>query len=65
VSANVNVSLWLEAAGIEQQGLDWMSRYGSGMAGETITSGLEVACKTTPVQWSNNFLRTCSAMNGN
>jgi catalase-peroxidase len=42
-----------------------MSRYGSGMAGETITSGLEVACKTTPVQWSNNFLRTCSAMNGN
>lgn len=44
-----------EAAGIEEQGLGWRSRYGSGKAGDAITSGLEVTWTTTPTQWSNNF----------
>jgi catalase-peroxidase len=44
-----------EAAGIEEQGLGWKSRFGSGKAGDTITSGLEVTWTTTPTQWSNNF----------
>ncbi|MBI1676695.1 catalase/peroxidase HPI [Shewanella sp. DW31] len=44
-----------EAAGIEQQGLGWQSRYKSGKGGDTISSGLEVTWTLTPTQWSNNF----------
>jgi len=44
-----------EAAGLEEQGLGWSSSFGSGKAGDTITSGLEVTWTTTPAQWSNNF----------
>ncbi len=44
-----------EAAGIEAQGLGWNSRFGSGKAGDTISSGLEVTWTTTPTRWSNNF----------
>ena len=44
-----------EAAPIEQQGLGWRSKFGTGIAGEATTSGLEVTWTTTPTQWSNNF----------
>ncbi|WP_086759768.1 catalase/peroxidase HPI, partial [Streptomyces griseiscabiei] len=44
-----------EAASIEQQGLGWKSTYGSGKAGDAITSGLEVTWTTKPTQWSNDF----------
>ena len=44
-----------EAAGIEEQGLGWKSRFGSGKGGDTITSGLEVTWTTTPTKWSNTF----------
>jgi catalase-peroxidase len=44
-----------EAAGIEEQGLGWKSSYGSGKAGDAITSGIEVTWTTTPTKWSNNF----------
>lgn len=44
-----------EAAAIEEQGLGWTSSFGSGKAGDTITSGLEVTWTTTPTKWSNNF----------
>jgi catalase-peroxidase len=43
------------AAGIEEQGLGWKNTFGSGNAGDTITSGLEGAWTTTPTKWSNNF----------
>jgi catalase-peroxidase len=43
------------AAGIEEQGLGWKNTYGSGNAGDTITSGLEGAWTTTPTKWSNNY----------
>ncbi len=43
------------AASIEEQGLGWSNTYGSGNAGDTITSGLEGAWSTTPTKWSNNF----------
>ncbi|TPN46815.1 catalase/peroxidase HPI [Mesorhizobium sp. B1-1-7] len=44
-----------EGAGIEAQGLGWSSKYASGIAGDAITSGLEVTWTTTPTKWSNNF----------
>ncbi len=44
-----------EAASIEEQGLGWKSKFGTGMGGDTIGSGLEVTWTTTPTQWSNNF----------
>ena len=44
-----------EAAPLETQGLGWMSNYGSGHGGDTISSGLEVTWTKTPALWSNNF----------
>ncbi len=46
-----------EAAGIEEQGLGWRSRFGTGKGGDTISSGLEVTWTSTPTKWSNNFFR--------
>lgn len=45
-----------EAADIAQQGLGWKSAFGTGVAGDAITSGLEVTWTSTPTSWSNNFL---------
>ena len=47
-----------EGAGIEQQGLGWASSFESGMAGHTITSGLEGAWTATPTKWDNTFFDT-------
>jgi catalase-peroxidase len=44
-----------EGAGIEAQGLGWSSKHATGIAGDAITSGLEVTWTTTPTRWSNNF----------
>jgi len=44
-----------EAASIEQQGLGWKSKFGTGKGGDAIGSGLEVIWTTTPTKWSNNF----------
>ncbi len=46
-----------EAAPIEEQGLGWKSKFGTGKADDAITSGLEVVWTQTPTKWSNNFLR--------
>ena len=43
------------AAGIEEQSQGWKNSFGTGNAGDTITSGLEGAWTTTPVKWSNNY----------
>jgi catalase-peroxidase len=43
------------AAGIEEQNLGWKNNFGSGNAGDTISSGLEGAWTSTPTKWSNNF----------
>ena len=45
------------AADLEAQGLGWSSKYGSGIAGDAITSGLEVTWTTTPTKWSNDFFK--------
>jgi catalase-peroxidase len=44
-----------EAAPLEAQGLGWMSNYGKGHGGDTISSGIEVTWTKTPALWSNNF----------
>jgi len=44
-----------EAAGIEEQGLGWKSKFGTGKGGDAIGSGLEVIWSATPTKWSNNF----------
>src|SRR5208337_1357308 len=52
-----NVGPEPEAASIEEQGLGWKSKFGTGKGDDTITSGLEVIWTKTPTKWSNNFLR--------
>jgi catalase-peroxidase len=49
------VGLQPESAGIEEQGLGWKNSYGSGKGVHTITSGLEGAWTTNPIQWDNNY----------
>ncbi len=44
-----------EGASIQEQGLGWKSRFGSGKGGDAITSGLEVTWTQTPTTWSNHF----------
>jgi len=44
-----------EAAEIEEQGLGWKSKFGSGKGGDTIGSGLEVIWTQTPAKWSYYF----------
>jgi catalase-peroxidase len=44
-----------EAAGLEEQGLGWENKFGTGKGDDAIGSGLEVIWSTTPTKWSNNF----------
>ena len=44
-----------EGCEIESQGLGWSSKYATGIAGDAITSGIEVIWTQTPTKWSNNF----------
>ena len=44
-----------EGAGIEEQGLGWISSFGSGKGVDTITSGLEGAWTTNPTSWDNDY----------
>lgn len=46
-----------EAAGIEAQGLGWKSTHASGIAGDAITSGLELTWTQKPTQWTNLFFK--------
>ena len=44
-----------EAAPIEEQGLGWKNRYGTGKGADTITSGLEGAWTNEPTRWDMGF----------
>ncbi len=44
-----------EAADMEHQGLGWISTFESGMAGHTITSGIEGAWKPNPIKWDMGY----------
>jgi catalase-peroxidase len=46
-----------EAAGIDEQGLGWTSRFGSGKGGDTIGSGIEGAWKPNPTKWDMGYLK--------
>jgi len=46
-----------EAAPIETQGLGWISPFGSGKGGDTITGGPEVTWTQKPTQWTNLFFK--------
>lgn len=50
-----HVSAEPAGASIEEMGLGWRNSFGKGHSGDTITSGLEGAWTTNPIQWSNNF----------
>jgi catalase-peroxidase len=44
-----------EGAAIEEQGLGWKSKFGTGVGADAITGGPEVTWSQTPTKWSNNF----------
>ena len=44
-----------EAGALEDQGLGWKSKHGTGIGADAITSGLEVTWTQTPTKWSNDF----------
>ncbi|WP_426530195.1 catalase/peroxidase HPI [Bradyrhizobium sp. McL0615] len=45
-----------ESGALEDQGLGWKSKYGTGIGADTITGGPEVTWTQTPTKWSNLFL---------
>ncbi len=47
-----------EGASLEEQGLGWRNTFGTGKAGDTITSGLEGIWTPTPTTWDNSFFET-------
>ncbi|KRA74866.1 hydroperoxidase [Lysobacter sp. Root667] len=47
-----------EGGDIEQQGLGWRSSFNSGIAGDAITSGLEVTWSNTPTRWGHYFFES-------
>jgi catalase-peroxidase len=47
-----------EAAPIEEQGLGWINRFGSGKGEHTTTSGIEGAWKPNPTTWDNGYFDT-------
>lgn len=44
-----------EGADLEDQGLGWKSKFGTGVGKDAITSGLEVTWTQTPTRWSYYF----------
>jgi catalase-peroxidase len=47
-----------EAAPIEEQGLGWINKFGTGKGEYTTTSGIEGAWKLNPTKWDNGYLDT-------
>jgi len=47
-----------EGASIEEQGLGWKNSFGTGKGVDTITSGLEGAWTTNPIQWDTGYFDT-------
>jgi len=47
-----------EGAGIEEQGLGWISSFRSGKGADAITSGIEGAWTPNPTQWDGGYFET-------
>ena len=47
-----------EGAPIEEQGLGWINKHGTGKGGDTTTSGIEGAWKPNPTKWDMGYLET-------
>ncbi|HZP70200.1 MAG TPA: catalase/peroxidase HPI [Pseudolabrys sp.] len=46
-----------EGSAIEDQGLGWKSKFGTGVGADAITGGPEVTWTQTPTKWSNLFFK--------
>src|SRR6185437_9289441 len=46
-----------ESGALEDQGLGWKSKFGTGIGADAITGGPEVIWSQTPTQWSNHFFK--------
>ncbi|WP_065752504.1 catalase/peroxidase HPI [Bradyrhizobium paxllaeri] len=46
-----------ESGALEDQGLGWKSKYGTGVGADAITGGPEVTWTQTPTKWSNLFFK--------
>ena len=46
-----------ESGALEDQGLGWKSKFGTGIGAHAITGGPEVIWSQTPIRWSNNFFK--------
>ncbi|HEY7329238.1 MAG TPA: catalase/peroxidase HPI [Gemmataceae bacterium] len=44
-----------EGASLEEQGLGWTNRFGTGKGADAITSGLEGAWTSNPTKWDNGY----------
>ncbi len=44
-----------EGADVDEQGLGWNNKSKRGIGGDTVTSGLEGAWTTQPIQWDNGY----------
>ena len=47
-----------EGASIEEQGLGWSNRHGTGKGGDATTSGIEGAWTPSPITWDNSYFDT-------
>jgi catalase-peroxidase len=47
-----------EGAPLAQQGLGWKNSFGTGNAGDSISSGLEGAWTASPITWDNSYFDT-------
>jgi catalase-peroxidase len=46
-----------EGSALEDQGLGWKSKHGTGIGADAITGGPEVTWTQTPTRWSNHFFK--------
>ena len=47
-----------EGAPMEEMGLGWRSRFGTGMGADTISNGIEGAWKPNPTKWDMGYFKT-------
>jgi catalase-peroxidase len=53
-----NVGREPEGASIEEMGMGWKNKFGTGKGGDAITSGIEGAWKPNPTTWDNGYFET-------